>query len=77
MIRDFLKHRFGFYDLEELTTEACCGLCGRSMQDVVPRDWPWSLCNLCAGKVDEGVAAIKKDQASTGLPFFKIPGILE
>lgn len=44
MIRDFFKRRFGFYDLEELTTEAFCGLCGRSMQDVVPKDWPWSIC---------------------------------
>ncbi len=32
------------YTLEELQTKAWCGLCGKAMEDVVPKDWPWSLC---------------------------------
>jgi hypothetical protein len=44
MIRRFVKRWFNLYDLQDLTTEAHCGICGKAVVDVVPKDWPWSLC---------------------------------
>jgi hypothetical protein len=45
MLRRLVKRWFTLYDLEDLTTEAICGLCGKPMREVVDKGWRWSLCD--------------------------------
>lgn len=43
--RDLIKHKLHLYDIEELQAGGWCGCCGKWLADeVVPKDWPWSLC---------------------------------
>ncbi len=37
--------KVGLYELSELQTQARCGICFKAVTDVVPKDWPWSLCD--------------------------------
>lgn len=35
------------YTLEELRIGGNCGICGEWMpKEIVPKDWPWSLCEV-------------------------------
>ena len=47
-IRNWVKERWGLYDLDELQTWAHCGCCGAFMpEEIVPKYWAWSLCRSC------------------------------
>ena len=45
MIRRWVKRHFQLYDLIDLTSDAICGLCLKGCTDVVPKDWPYSICD--------------------------------
>jgi len=48
-LRNLIKEKLGLYDLGDLQAGARCGCCGRWMpEEVIPKYWPWSLCQLCA-----------------------------
>ncbi len=47
-IRNWLKDILVLYDIEDLTTGGHCGVCGAWINnDILPKDWPWSVCQKC------------------------------
>ena len=48
MIREWLKRRFGLFDIEDLVVGANCGCCGVRMEREIVHDyWTWSVCQKC------------------------------
>jgi hypothetical protein len=42
------KFHLDFYKIEELQSWSHCGCCGKFINnDIVPKHWPWGLCNNC------------------------------
>lgn len=45
LLRRWVKHCFGLYDIEELQAGGWCGCCGKWLADVVvPKYWPYTVC---------------------------------
>ncbi len=51
MFRNFIKSLFNLYDIVDLKIGGHCGICGRWMaHDIMPQEWPWSMCVNCETK---------------------------
>jgi len=53
-IRNWIKRHFCLYDIEDLTIGGHCGCCGAWIHnEIVPEDWPYSLCQNCIKGVED------------------------
>jgi hypothetical protein len=46
MIKKILN-RFGYYKISELQIGGHCGMCGKPMNEIFTKIWPWGLCENC------------------------------
>lgn len=53
IIQKFLLKRraflsmYGFYRIEDLKIGGNCGICGKQISVIMPKEWPWGLCDKC------------------------------
>ena len=49
-IRNYIKRKFGLYDIEDLRAGGHCGCCGNWIEDIiVPKNWAIGICKKCLG----------------------------
>lgn len=46
MINNILN-RFGYYKLDDLQAHGHCGICGKPINEVLPKEWAWGICDDC------------------------------
>lgn len=40
----WLLEKLGYYRIENLTPVGMCGLCGKKITEILPRDWSYGVC---------------------------------